>query len=140
MVDQVKLGVLLDFLDAERAPADKTPLVTIAQFFDGNDQDYSFAANMFEHPGLTKARHVLERINAHPEVASVRIAIIEYYRDGGEWPYSDTILVIGELNEEELADMLTETPDMEIWTGTEERYHNLPNIPEGMTLFNAFSD
>jgi hypothetical protein len=70
------------------------PLVTLAEFFEGNDVDRSIGINCRTHPRATAAEFydVLKGIAARPDVTDVRVQITMFHIP--EWPFSDTVWVI----------------------------------------------
>lgn len=69
------------------------PLVTPAEFFDGNDDLGSIGCNLTDHPGLDVFRQVIDQLLALPGVDKVWIQV--YDVDEGDWPFSENILVVG---------------------------------------------
>ena len=68
------------------------PLLTLEEFFEGNDNYGSIGCNLPEaHPRefFDNFRWIRDR----PDVADVRVQITSW-DDPGEWPFSDTIWVI----------------------------------------------
>jgi len=95
-----------------------TPLrqiVSIEEFFDGNDDLGSIGCNLTEDPGMDAFRDTFARIARRPDVATVYAQIAEL--DPGEdcWPFADTIFVVGSLSEDELAEALAPLEPDEIW-------------------------
>lgn len=70
-------------------------LVTPNEFFDGNDDLGSIGCNLARHPGLACFRHVLDRLLALPTVDQVWLQI--YDIDEGDWPFSENVLVFGNI-------------------------------------------
>ena len=76
---------------------DPLPIVSIEQFFDGNDDTYSIAANLEPHPPLAVIRAALERIRSRADVADVLVEIYDIHdaeHVDESWPYSDKVYVI----------------------------------------------
>jgi hypothetical protein len=73
-------------------PGVPRPLLTLEEFFDGNDVVGSICCNL---PAVTAPRDmhaVLARIRSRPDVADVRVQITMF--DDPAWPFSDTVWVI----------------------------------------------
>jgi hypothetical protein len=68
------------------------PLLTLAEFFEGNDVAGSIGCNLTPMPEPSEFYALLKGIAARPEVADVRVQITMF--DAPEWPFSDTVWVI----------------------------------------------
>jgi hypothetical protein len=69
------------------------PLVSLEEFFDGNNDLGSIGPNLDSQPTPQEFYVFLKNLRSWPDVADVRILITQY--DGpGIWPFSDTIFVI----------------------------------------------
>jgi hypothetical protein len=99
-VDLQKRRRLLETIASQ--PPDEA-LVTIDQFFDGNDDLGSIGCNLAPHPGLHVFRETLKMLEARRDVSGVWIEI--YDTDEGDWPSSETVLVCGEIPLEVLAEI-----------------------------------
>lgn len=124
--------------------AGATPVLTIAEFFDGNTDEHSMIANA-PHPPLWKMRAILEEIAQLDGIDSVRIAIAEHFSvedqlASGTWPYTDTFLVISRRSPDDIEAVFAALAPSDIWIGTENRYAGLPPIPAGSQLFNIWWD
>src|SRR5262245_15811481 len=73
-------------------PVTPRPLLTLAEFFDGNDVVGSICCNLSPTPTPAEVYTVLSRIAARPEVSDVRVQVTMF--DDPEWPFSDTVWVI----------------------------------------------
>ncbi|WP_203707877.1 hypothetical protein [Asanoa iriomotensis] len=69
------------------------PLVTIAEFFDGNDDPASIGYNLPAGPTPDQFHTLLSGIAGRPEVADVRIEVKDLENPDG-WPATDTIWII----------------------------------------------
>jgi len=74
------------------APSTPRPLLTLEEFFDGNDAVGSICCNLAPTPSPSEVRSALERIRARPDVSDVRVQITMF--DDPSWPFSDTVWVI----------------------------------------------
>jgi hypothetical protein len=83
---------------------DKGVLVSLDDFFDGNDVEWSIAPNLvvgdpnpvMRHPGLEVVRGRLEEVRDRPDVAGVYVDLMiewDVYPEG-EWPYAQAIQVV----------------------------------------------
>lgn len=82
-------------------PATMRPLLTLAEFFDGNDVDGSIGCNLTPMPTPGEFYQLLQGIAARTDVADVRVQITVF--DDPEWPFSDTVWVITSASPEEVA-------------------------------------
>jgi hypothetical protein len=92
------------------AGGDVPPVVGLEEFFDGNADQYSIAANLvgFGHPGLEEFCRILRGVKREPTVQDVLIAIHETPypedpEDAAIWPDSDTVYVLTSAPAEEVA-------------------------------------
>jgi hypothetical protein len=86
-------------LKDELASQPDLPLVAIDRFFDGNDDLGSIGCNLSEHPGIERFREVFAALAARPDVESVYAQIAELDPDDDAWPFTDTVLVVGDIDE-----------------------------------------
>ncbi|MDB5347021.1 MAG: hypothetical protein JWP89_5398 [Schlesneria sp.] len=97
----------------------ENPLVSIDQFFDGNDDLGSIGCNLAEHPGMEVFRDVLTGLLERDDVEGVYALIYEIDPGEDSWPFTDTILVVGAISEEELRAIVTPLDPDEIGTAEE---------------------
>jgi hypothetical protein len=69
------------------------PLVSLEEFFDGNDNPASIGYNLPDPPSPREFYHLLLAIRKHPDVEDVRIEVKDL-EDPEGWPTTDTIWVI----------------------------------------------
>lgn len=69
------------------------PLLTLAEFFDGNDVLGSIGCNLLPTPTPSEFHATLSAIAARPDVADVRVQVT-MFDNPDEWPFSDTVWVI----------------------------------------------
>ena len=87
-------------------------LVLIDQFFDGNEDEASIGCNLSEHPGMATFREILTSLEARADVEAVYAHISELDPGEGEWPFADTVWVVGSITQAELATLMAPlTPD-----------------------------
>src|SRR5262245_66661078 len=70
-------------------PATPRPLLTLAEFFDGNDVVGSIGCNLSPTPTPSEFRAILAAIAARPDVGDVRVQVTMF--DDPDWPFSDTV-------------------------------------------------
>jgi hypothetical protein len=73
-------------------PSTPRPLLTLAEFFDGNDVVGSIGCNLSPTPTPSQFHALLSAIAARPDVGDVRVQVTMF--DDPEWPFSDTVWVI----------------------------------------------
>src|SRR5687768_394930 len=81
---------------------DTLPVVSIEQFFNGNEDTYSIAANLEPHPPLSFFRATLEKIRQREDVADVLVEIYDIEEaefSNDSWPYSERVYVITSTSE-----------------------------------------
>jgi len=74
-------------------PATIRPLLTLSEFFEGNDDFGSIGCNLQPLPGPAKFNEVLKKIATRSDVADVRVQIT-MFDDPEMWPFSDTVWII----------------------------------------------
>ena len=97
MVDPAKRESLLQAIKLQREWEEGRALVTVAEFFDGNDDLGSIGCNLTDHPGMQHFRSVLESVSARDDVDEVWMQI--YDLEEGEWPFSENVLIFGTVPE-----------------------------------------
>ncbi|HJT97975.1 MAG TPA: hypothetical protein VJ696_06635 [Rhodanobacteraceae bacterium] len=98
-------------------PATPRPLLTVAEFFDGNTDTGSIGCNLWPNtPEPAVFRALFERIAARDDVRDVRIQITDF--DGPEWPFTDTVYIMTSATQDDVASWFDESvrPD-EFWEG-----------------------
>ncbi|NJP66506.1 hypothetical protein [Streptomyces spiramenti] len=117
------------------------PLLTLAEFFDGNEQEQSIAPNQWGYgrPPLAELAEAARGVEAMPEVAWVRVQL-----------HSET-LTSGELAGEALAVCTTATEsEVERWiagwesggpvAGLVDTYAEVPGVPPGARIWSVVWD
>ena len=79
------------------------PLLTIEEFFDGNDVDGSIWCNLIietpqgtSSPTPAMAREVLEQIRSRPEVDDLRVAVSDI--ENPDWPFSEEVILVTDVD------------------------------------------
>ena len=75
-------------------------VVTVNEFFGGNEDIGSIGCNLANHPGLDFFRLRLKEIEAREDVESVWLQIYDW--DEGDWPFSENVLIKGSIQKEAL--------------------------------------
>jgi hypothetical protein len=89
-------------LKAELLIQPQPQIVSAERFFEGNDDLGSIGCNLIEHPGVDAFRDVFIGLLQRPDVQDVYVQISE--PDSGEdcWPFTDLVLVVGDIPANEL--------------------------------------
>jgi hypothetical protein len=74
-------------------PSTPRPLLTLSEFFEGNDILGSIGCNLMPTPTPAEFHATLSAIAARPEVADVRVQVT-MFDNPDEWPFSDIVWVI----------------------------------------------
>lgn len=109
-MDLSKCAALKEQLAQEPDPQ----LVSIEEFFDGNDDLGSIGCNLCEHPGLDAFREVLSSLANRNDVRSVRVMISESDPGGDCWPFSDMVLVSGDISAADLRQFVRDLEPSEV--------------------------
>jgi hypothetical protein len=81
-------------------------IVSIAQFFDGNDDASSIGWNMIPYPGIVAFRHSLSELLGRSDVQAVYAQIDDLDLGEDVWPSTDLVFVVGTLSPDELRNIL----------------------------------
>ena len=113
-------------------PRTPTALLTLAEFFDGNDVVGSIGCNLIPTPTPAEMREVLEGILERPDVKDIRVQVTMF--DDPEWPFSDTVWLMTSAPTSEIAGWFPDdlAPD-DVWEGWQEGVSYEPyEVPEGV--------
>jgi hypothetical protein len=89
-------------------PATLRPLVTLEEFFEGNEDYGSIGYNFYpDQPAPAEFYELLKRIRNRPDVDDVRIEVSQH-EVPDEWPSSDTVWIIARAFPAEVAGWLGE--------------------------------
>jgi hypothetical protein len=113
-------------------PETPRPLVTLEEFFEGNDISGSICCNLSPMPEPAEVYAVLKQIRARGDVADVRIEITMF--DIPEWPFSDTVWIITSAAPQEVRSWFSRemAPD-EVYSGwSEGTRREAVEVPAGM--------
>jgi hypothetical protein len=97
-------------------PNTPRPLLSVAEFFEGNDAVGSIGCNLPASPTPSQFHELFEQFARRPEVKDVRVRITSF--DDPRWPFADTVLVMTTAEAEQVASWFPEelAPD-ETWEG-----------------------
>jgi hypothetical protein len=74
------------------SPGVPRPLLTLEEFFDGNDVVGSIGCNLEGSPAPARFYELLREIAKRPDVKDVRVQITLF--DEPAWPFSDTVFIM----------------------------------------------
>lgn len=94
------------------------PVVSLEDFFTGNDDFGSIGCNVAEHPGPDKFYSLLREIRDRENVQDVLMEIYEIEEsDETIWPYSEQVYVITSASVEDVANWLAPLQPDEVGEG-----------------------
>ena len=99
--------------------AQERPAVSVERYFDGNDDEASIGCNLAEHPGMDAFREILVGLAKRPDVEAVYALIAEVDPGDDYWPFTDTILVFGDIEADELRQVLGDLEPDEVGAASE---------------------
>jgi hypothetical protein len=108
------------------------PLLTLEEFFEGNNVDGSIWCNCVPPVSPIEAYGILKQIRSRPDVADVRVEISMF--DDPRWPFSEVIYIVTSASPEQVKTWFPKAvaPD-ETEAGLRQGYnYELLVIPEGM--------
>ncbi|WP_280835131.1 hypothetical protein [Mycolicibacterium frederiksbergense] len=106
-------------------PGTPTPLLTIDEFFDGNDVVGSIGCNLYPEVDPQVVRAALVRIAERPDVYDVRVAIYSF--DDPDWPYAERVVIATTSTPAEVMDWFPEDlAPSDAWVGPEEGFNTEP--------------
>ncbi len=118
-----KIRSLRDFNDY----AAPDPIVSLEEFFTGNEDLGSIGCNLTEHPGMAAFYTELKSIRERQDVQGVLVAIHEL--DGDSiWPFSECIYILTSAPIEEVSRWMKRLQPSEVSEGW--LYNEPPNAPK----------
>lgn len=139
-MDRSKRDELLSVIGDVNNREEGHVLVTLEQFFEGNDDPGSIWCNLEAAPEPREVYQKLKTIREREDCADVRIKVTQF--DGGddEWPFSDTVFFITSAAPEDVQSWLGEefAPD-EIDFDDLSQVDNI-SVPSGMNAIAAWWD
>ena len=70
------------------------PLVSLEDFFVGNDDQYSISVNLTDHPGLEAFYEILKQLRAKAGIRDVLVEIYYLPENETEWALAEKVFVI----------------------------------------------
>jgi hypothetical protein len=118
------------------------PVVSLEDFFEGN-QDYgSIGCNLMEHPSPQVFFEHLLSIRARPDVQDVLVEISEVEEDNpNRWPFSERVYILTSTSAEQVAEWMALLKPDEIERGyLLGKPSAAPRLQEGMEVYAAWWD
>jgi hypothetical protein len=82
-------------------------IISIEQFFDGNDDDSSIGWNVIPYPGIDAFRNLLTGLLRRSDVLAVYAQIAELDQNEDVWPSTEMIFCIGTILPDDLRNILS---------------------------------
>lgn len=142
-MDAIKRESLIQEIKKQPSSSeDPLPVVTLEQFFEGNDDIGSIGCNLMEHPGTAFFYKTLLKIRSMDAVQEVLVEIYEVEESAPEmWPFSERIYVLTGLPIDEVEELLAPLEPSEISEGWfADRPQQAPILAEGMRVVAAWWD
>jgi len=126
-----------DISDPDR-PA---PVVSLENFFEGNEDLGSIGCKLADHPGIARFFEVLCGIRARADVQDVLVEIYEIMEGEDEWPFSERVYVITSATTDDVMRWVAELAPSEVeegWPGAIP--DSAPEIQTGMKAYALWWD
>lgn len=139
-----QLAALIKKIEAQGDVTDATtpaPVVSLENFFEGNEDLGSIGCNLLEHPGIDHFYEVLRAARDRPEVQDVVVEISEVMEGQGEWPFSECIYLLTSASAAEVESWLATLEPDEIIEGWFRSQPPAGPVPaSGMRVLSAWWD
>ncbi len=117
-----------------------TPLLTLDEFFSGNDVIGSIGCNLLSEPHPSDFKKLFKSMVSRNDVSNIFVQITEM--DDPDWPFSDTVWVVTTASVDDISKCFPDdlAPD-EVWKGWIEgvKYESV-GIPEGYNVIACWWD
>jgi hypothetical protein len=116
------------------------PLLTLEEFFEGNECVGSIGCNLPDTPTPQQMYLVLKAIRARPDVQDVRVQVTAF--DDPDWPFSDTVHIMTSASAEEVVSWFEEDlAPSDVWDGFQQGQTYEPySVPVGSTVVTCWWD
>lgn len=106
------------------------PLLSVDEFFDGNDEVGSIGCNLVDPPSPEVFHKLFRDIAARSDVADIRVQVTAF--DMPEWPFTDTVYIMTTCSAAEVMSWFPEAlrPD-ETWRGFVDQAYEPYEVPTG---------
>ena len=116
----------------------RTPLLTVEEFFDGNDVVGSIGCNLDGQPVPADFYDLFKGILGKAEVKDIRVAVTQF--DDPEWPFSDNVLIMTSASTDEVQSWFPERLRPDIVDEGDLRRCEPYEVPEGTRPVVCFWD
>lgn len=137
-----RLG-LIEYVKSIGLPEDieETPVVSLEQFFQGNDDIGSIGCNLDPHPGIARFFAVLKQLRDDPFVADVLVGIYEIDETTDDmWPYTEEVFVITSAGRREIEAKVKSLEVSEIYETSPENLRPEPSVPDNHRVYMLWWD
>lgn len=97
-----KVGTAEDFVDDTNNPT-PYPVVSLEDFFEGNEDLGSIGCNLIDHPGVDTFYKILKDVRERDDVQDVLI-IINQIDKCLDWPNSDSLYILTSCSKEQVSE------------------------------------
>ena len=133
------VALRLRLIDRIKALGVSSPLVTLEEFFEGNDDYGSIGCNLSPMLGPQFFYAQLKSIRLRPDVQDVLVQIIEVEEaDNSMWPFSDTVYVLANATVADVQQWTT--PLLPDFVGGNNEPVDLPQLESGGKCFRLWWD
>lgn len=80
-------------------------LISVANFFEGNEYDASIGRCLNPHPGIGTFKTIFEKLQQRPDVSGIYMLVADA-NPALDWPFTDTVYITGNISTEELSTFL----------------------------------
>jgi hypothetical protein len=125
------------------SPGKPLPLVSLEDFFYGNEDYGSIGCNIPEHPGPQVFFEILKRIRLRDDVQDVLVEINEVEEsDETMWPFADRVYILTSGSKEEVEGWAAPLMPDEIEEGYAYGEHtaSAPALKQGMKIYSVWWD
>jgi hypothetical protein len=119
------------------------PVVSLEDFFEGNEDPGSIGCNLLDHPGVQRFYDHLRMIRSRPDVQDVLIEITEVDEESSwePWPFSERVYILTEASAKEVLEWMALLQPDEIETGyIQGKPPAAPELAEGMRVYGLWWD
>lgn len=146
-IDKDKRDIIVKKYDLMKFPNIEQPiLVTIDEFFDGNNDEASIAPNLDIKPKVSEYYRILKKLAESDKVtdAFVEINEVMIYDDGKlndkEWFFADVIYFIGDIDKDEVREATKTLHPDEVDYDREGRIENINRKYKGKNVVRVWWD
>ncbi|MBM7703003.1 hypothetical protein [Metabacillus iocasae] len=121
--------------------APTAPIVSLEDFFEGNEDEGSIGCNLLEHPGIESFYNVLLDIRNMDNVQDVFVEIMEIEDNEDYWAFSERVYILTSADISEVEEWIAQLQPSE----TDEGYAFgkppvAPNLKEGYKVLSVWWD